>query len=179
MVTDNPGQCTHLVAPSISRTLKFFTAISVCKYIVTKEWIEDSVAKNRFVDAGLYWIRDPRMEELMQCNLQESISRARSKLLFQDLTLYVTPSVVAFPLEITRIVESGGGKVVKHCPPYAALQEKDDEGNPTHIVITCEKDIQMLKNVIARKIPIHNAEFVFTGVMRQMLDFKSFVIDIH
>lgn len=48
MVTENPKQCTHVVAPAISRTMKFFIAVNVCKYVVTKEWLEDSMAKNRF-----------------------------------------------------------------------------------------------------------------------------------
>jgi hypothetical protein len=49
MVTENPKQCTHVVAPAITRTMKFFIAVNVCKYVVTKEWLEDSVVKNRFV----------------------------------------------------------------------------------------------------------------------------------
>lgn len=179
MVTENPKQCTHVVAPAITRTMKFFIAVNVCKYVVTKEWLEDSVVKNRFAEASMYSLRDMKSEKGMQCNLQESISRAQAKPLFQDLTLYVTPSVIPSISELTKIVNSAGGKVVKRCPSMSLLQEKDDQGNPTHVVITCENDIPMLRNIIAKKMTIHNAEFVLTGVMRQTLDFKSFVIDVH
>lgn len=48
-VTDNPRQCTHLVAKSLCRTVKFFIAINVCKYIVNKDWLEDSITKDKFL----------------------------------------------------------------------------------------------------------------------------------
>ncbi|XP_076116786.1 PAX-interacting protein 1-like [Mytilus galloprovincialis] len=179
MVTENPKQCTHVVAPAISRTMKFFIAVNVCKYVVTKEWLEDSMAKNRFADPNMYALRDIKAETEMQCNLQDSISRAQAKPLFQDVTIYATPSIVPPISDLTKIVGTAGGTVVKRLPSIPLLQEKDDQGNPTHIVVTCEDDVPMLRNIIAKKITIHNAEFVLTGVMRQTLDFKAFVIDVH
>ncbi|XP_063398435.1 PAX-interacting protein 1-like isoform X2 [Mytilus trossulus] len=179
MVTENPKQCTHVVAPAISRTMKFFIAVNVCKYVVTKEWLEDSMAKNRFADPNMYALRDIKAESEMQCNLQDSISRAQAKPLFQDVTIYATPSIVPPISDLTKIVGTAGGTVVKRLPSIPLLQEKDDQGNPTHIIVTCEDDVPMLRNIIAKKITIHNAEFVLTGVMRQTLDFKAFVIDVH
>jgi len=41
--------CTHLVTVSILRTIKFLTALSHVKHIVTPEWIEQSSRANRFL----------------------------------------------------------------------------------------------------------------------------------
>lgn len=48
-ITENPEHCTHLVAPKIIRTIKFFHAINVCHHIITKEWLEESSLQNRFL----------------------------------------------------------------------------------------------------------------------------------
>ena len=48
-MVENPKFCTHLVAQSFSRTMKFFVAINVCHYIVTKQWVEESFQSNKFL----------------------------------------------------------------------------------------------------------------------------------
>ena len=48
-VVENPKYCTHLVAQSFSRTMKFFVAINVCHHVVSKQWVEDSFQQNQFI----------------------------------------------------------------------------------------------------------------------------------
>lgn len=48
-VADSAQKCTHLVANKVTRTVKFLTAISVVKHIVTPEWLEESWKSQKFV----------------------------------------------------------------------------------------------------------------------------------
>lgn len=179
-VTENPKMCTHVVAPVVSRTMKFFVAINVCKYVVTKHWIENSLAQNRFLDENPYWLKDAQAEREMQVNIRESVYRSQNKKLFEGMTFYITPSVSPPVFDLTNVVESAGGKVVKRrLAAKSIASHKDDKGNPTYIVVTCENDIHICKDLIAHKIALYNAEFILTGVMRQKLDFVTFQIDVH
>lgn len=80
-----------------------------------------------FLDPNQYPLRDLKSEKEIQCNLQESISRAQSRPLFQDVTVYATPSVVPPISDLTKIVTTAGGTVVKRQPSMALLQEKDEQ----------------------------------------------------
>ena len=53
-IVENPKNCTHMVARSFSRTMKFFVAINMCHHIVNSRWVEDSLKQNHFV--GMYRI---------------------------------------------------------------------------------------------------------------------------
>ncbi len=42
------NQCTHLVAAKVTRTMKFLCGVSVCRYILTPQWVEES-HKNKWL----------------------------------------------------------------------------------------------------------------------------------
>lgn len=48
-LTDNPKECTHLVAERISRTVKFLSVMSHGAMIVTPRWVADSVAQRKLL----------------------------------------------------------------------------------------------------------------------------------
>lgn len=48
-VADNSQRVTHLVASKVTRTVKFLTAMSVVKHIVSPEWLEESWRSQKFV----------------------------------------------------------------------------------------------------------------------------------
>ncbi|KAK3103670.1 hypothetical protein FSP39_020895 [Pinctada imbricata] len=179
VMTDNPVLCTHVIAPALTRTIKFFVAINVCKHIITKQWLEDSMSFNRFLDEKPYYLKDTIAEKEMQCNLQESLKRAQAKKLFEGLTVYISPSVTPSVPELTRIVECAGGKVAKKRQGLKLLSNFNDFGHCQDVVITCEKDLHLFRNMIARKIPLYNSEFILMGVLRQELNYTDFQIDVH
>ncbi|XP_048727007.1 PAX-interacting protein 1-like isoform X2 [Ostrea edulis] len=178
--TENPRLCTHLVAPSLSRTMKFFIAINVCQHIVTQEWIEACMAQGTFVDETPYKLRDAATEKAMGCVLDDSLMRAQTKKLFEGMSFYISPSVSPPLSDLKKIVEAAGGKVLKQRPNLLTFTEhKDENGNMKTVMITCENDVMLYKDLIAKDIAIYNAEFILTGVMRQTVDFKVFQIDVH
>lgn len=178
--TENPRLCTHLVAPSLSRTMKFFIAINVCKYIVTGEWIEACVAQGAFVVETPYKLRDEATEKTMNCVLEDSLKRAQNKKLFEGMSFYISPTVSPPSSDLEKIVEAAGGQVLKQRPNTQIFSEhRDENGNMKTVMITCENDVMLYKDLIAKDIAIFNAEFILSGVMRQTVDFKSYQIDVH
>ena len=175
-VVTNPRHCTHLVCPSLARTMKFFVAINICKYVVTKDWIEDSAVQNRFLEESRYALKDDKGESTFGCKLSDSLQRANSRPLFQGLTFYITPSTVPPVCELTSIIESAGGTVVKKRPSAKDISALISEMGPKFIVISCINDLHLCQDLQSKKIPIFNAEFVLSGVMRQEVDFNIFTI---
>ncbi|GFS07832.1 PAX-interacting protein 1 [Elysia marginata] len=168
-VINNPRHCTHLVCPSIARTIKFFVAINSCKHVVTKNWLEDSFAQKSFLD--------PKAEAALDLKLEDSLRRAQTKSLFQGLTFYITPSVVPPVCELVSIIESAGGAIVKKRPSAKQIMASIDEQSlPKIIVIACLNDLHLTQDLRSKQIPIFSVEFVLTGVMRQELDYSSFRI---
>ena len=49
-----PG-VTHLVSRGIARTVKFLSAISVVRHVVTPEWLEQSAMENKFLGKERGW----------------------------------------------------------------------------------------------------------------------------
>lgn len=177
VTVNNPCHCTHLVCPSLARTIKFFVAINCCRYILTKKWLEDSAAQDRFVEESPYALRDEKGETALGCNIMESLRRAQMQYLFQDLIFHITPSVVPPVCEMTSIIQSAGGTVVQKRPSVKQIASSmDEKGHPKIIVITCLNDLHLSQDLRNKKIPFYNAEFVLTGVMRQEIDFNMFRI---
>lgn len=50
-VAESTKKCTHLIASKVTRTVKFLTAISVVKHIVTPDWLEECFKRQAFVGA--------------------------------------------------------------------------------------------------------------------------------
>lgn len=48
-VAESAQKCTHLIASKVTRTVKFLTAISIVKHIVTPEWLEECFKCQKFV----------------------------------------------------------------------------------------------------------------------------------
>ena len=48
-VTEHPDRCTHLLVNCIARTMKFFMALTVAKYVITPEWITQSGKAGKFL----------------------------------------------------------------------------------------------------------------------------------
>ncbi|GFN96195.1 pax-interacting protein 1 [Plakobranchus ocellatus] len=177
IIVTNPRHCTHLVCPSLARTIKFFVAINTCRHIVTKDWLEDSFTQEAFIDETAYALKDPKGETALDVKLAESLKKAHTKPLFQGLTFYISPSVVPPVCELVSIIESAGGTIVKKRPPVKQMMASlDEQGLPKFIVITCLNDLHLIQDVCSRNIPVFNAEFVLTGVMRQEVDYNIFRI---
>lgn len=86
-LTDIGRECTHIVSPRVTRTVKFLSGISVCRHIVTPEWVEECGRVGRLVDESNYVLQDRDAEEIFEMNVATSLARARNKKLLM-VTIY-------------------------------------------------------------------------------------------
>ncbi|WAR02724.1 PAXI1-like protein [Mya arenaria] len=177
---ESPQHCTHIVARSFSRTIKFFIGISVTQHIVNAQWVENSYKQGAFISEASYGLQDPDGEREMKCSLAESLSRARAQPLFAGMTFYITPSVQPPICDLQKIIESAGGTLSKGRRLAAKTIEtlKDDKGQPAYVVITCADDIYLCNDLLLKNIKVYTPEFILTGVMRQLKDFSHFQLEV-
>ncbi|KAB0343085.1 hypothetical protein FD754_020011, partial [Muntiacus muntjak] len=174
-VAESAQKCTHLIASKVTRTVKFLTAISVVKHIVTPEWLEECFKCQKFIDEQNYLLRDAEAEVLFSFSLEESLRRAHAAPLFKAKYFYITPGICPSLSTMKAIVECAGGKVLPKQPSFRKLMEhKQNKSLSEIILISCENDLHLCREYFARGIDVHNAEFVLTGVLTQTLDYESY-----
>ncbi|XP_064634696.1 PAX-interacting protein 1-like [Lineus longissimus] len=168
-------EVTHLVASTLSRTMKFFTTVPICKHIVTPAWIEESAKLEKFLDEQPYALKDKKNEETFGIKLSESLARARRVPLFKEVRFYITPSTEPGVGPLKEIIENAGGTVVsRRSPARVIATQKTSQGRPSFIVIGCENDLHILGDMFDKQVTVYNAEFVLTGVLKQELDYDQF-----
>ncbi|XP_014665590.1 PREDICTED: PAX-interacting protein 1-like isoform X2 [Priapulus caudatus] len=175
-VAVSPQNCTHMVCPAVQRTVKFLCGISKCKHIVTPMWIEQSFRVGMFVDESKFVLEDIDAERDFDFNLRESMIRAQTKPVFQGLTFYATPSVHPPPTVLKEIIECAGGSIVVKRPSCKKIKELNQNGS-TFIVVSCDKDAFLCRDLMNSKIRIYNAEFIMMGALRQEVDFVAFMME--
>ncbi|XP_070774743.1 PAX-interacting protein 1 [Enoplosus armatus] len=174
-VADSSQKVTHLVASKVTRTVKFLTAMSVVKHIVSPEWLEESWRSQKFVDELSYTLRDAEAEVLFAFSLEESLKRAHSAPLFKGKYFYLTPGICPSLSTMKSILESAGGKLLAKQPSYRKIMEhKQNKNLPEIILISCDNDLHLCREYFLKNIDVHNAEFILTGVLTQKLDYDSY-----
>ncbi|XP_029381392.1 PAX-interacting protein 1 [Echeneis naucrates] len=174
-VADPSKKVTHLVASKVTRTVKFLTAMSVVKHIVSPEWLEESWRSQKFADEQSHTLRDAEAEVLFAFSLEESLKRAHSAPLFKGKCFYLTPGICPSISTMKSILESAGGKLLAKQPSYKKIMEhKQNKNLPEIILISCDNDLHLCREYFLKNIDVHNAEFILTGVLTQKLDYDSY-----
>ncbi|XP_035993720.1 PAX-interacting protein 1 isoform X2 [Fundulus heteroclitus] len=174
-VAESSQKATHLLASKVTRTVKFLTAMSVVKYIITPEWLEESWRSQKFVDEQSFTLRDAEAEVLFNFSLEESLKRAHSAPLFKGKYFYLTPGICPSLSTMKAILESAGGKLLAKQPSYRKIMEhKQNKNLPEIILISCDNDLHLCREYFMKNIDVHNAEFILTGVLTQKLDYESY-----
>lgn len=88
---DDLSKCTILITDKIVRTFKFLCALSKGIPIVSASWLENSSKANRFLNWEDYLLKDPAGESRYQCNLQESLEKARRHKFLEGFTILLAP----------------------------------------------------------------------------------------
>ncbi|MGH0154568.1 UNVERIFIED_CONTAM: hypothetical protein FKN15_030603 [Acipenser sinensis] len=122
-LAENAQKCTHLIASKVTRTVKFLTAMSVVKHIVTPEWLEESFKSQQFADEQNFMLRDAEAEVLFCFSLEESLKRAHAAPLFKGKFFYITPGICPSLTTMKAIVECAGGKMLTKQPSFRKIME--------------------------------------------------------
>ncbi|XP_034939665.1 PAX-interacting protein 1-like [Chelonus insularis] len=169
----NWRDATHLVMPAPYRTVKFLCCLSRCKYIVNIQWLMDCFAKNTFLDESSYTLGDTEFEKNFNCNIEKALTSPNRGSVLKGKTFYVTPSVVPSPSAFAEIIESAGGVMEKTRRSLSQIQEMNNSGKLNYIIITQEKDVHLLADVLRANINVYSAEVVLGAICRQNFQIDS------
>ena len=112
MITHEPANCTHLAAPHIVRTHKFICALAHAPIILSTDFVDQCLAKNEFLPAEKFELKDPEGEKRLEIKLKEATGRARELRghLLQGYTIFCTEGVHGGFDTYKSIIETNGGK---------------------------------------------------------------------
>lgn len=111
-VTHDPASCTHLAAPHIVRTHKFICALAHAPIILSTDFVDQCLAKNKMLSPEDFVLKDPEGEKRLEIKLIEATARARELKghLLQGYTIFCTEGVHGGFDTYKSIVETNGGK---------------------------------------------------------------------
>nr|XP_024374624.1 uncharacterized protein LOC112281876 isoform X2 [Physcomitrium patens] len=172
-VTSDGGQCTHVIASEVRRTLNFCTALCRGAWVVTPEWLKSSNKHKSFVDEKEYLLRDKEYESKYKAPLTNAIQIAQHKScsLFAGFYIYPTPHVQP-PLDtIVKLSEAAGGKVLK------SLDEALQQNYVSHsIVLGGEEDKSEVENAAKAGLRTFTGEWFMQAIVKQKIDLDTNIL---
>ncbi|KAJ3989917.1 hypothetical protein F5890DRAFT_975129 [Lentinula detonsa] len=165
-----PSECTHLIATKITRTEKFLCALAVSPWILTDQWIHQSVAAKTLLSEEPFFLKDRGKWDI---DLKQSLEEAKKLKypLLASRVFYVTPGVKENRSLLNHIITAFGGKMVA-CMPNERQLLSNGKQIPMRHLLTCEDD-RKLWEPIAKDAYIHNIELLLQGVLNQFMDFDN------
>ncbi|KAI4116854.1 MAG: hypothetical protein LQ345_002796 [Seirophora villosa] len=137
LVTQDPTHCTHLAAPNLLRTRKFICALAYAPMVISSDYIDDCLAKEKRLEPEDYLLKDSDGEQRHGFQLNDSLSRAKNHRgrLLRGMTIYCTEAIKGGFDTYKAIIESNGGKCLLYkgrsgsvTASRAAGQEEDPNG---------------------------------------------------
>ncbi|KAI3629621.1 hypothetical protein MIR68_011056 [Amoeboaphelidium protococcarum] len=168
--TSNVCEASHLITNRIARTEKFMCAVACCNYIVTLNWLEDSIRKKQIQDENFYALKDVESEKALNFSLTHSLNQAKQKKVFTGLTFYPTPKVVPPIKTLRTIIENHGGTLID--PHQIAIESLDINST----VISCQEDEELWTQLRQRGFTVYYSELVLCAAITQNLDYKTYKI---
>jgi hypothetical protein len=169
-VTKNIKFCTHLISSvPIKRTKKFFAALRFAKYIVTLDWLKDSVLAGEILDERKYLLQDKESEKLWKFNLQDTMKTGNSRGALSQCKFFVNPNILSAESMkgIIPIIKNAGGTVLTEL-------RKPTKGLITgfHFIVTTKEESQsMIKQYknYGHDFYFVDTEFIFLSILRQKM----------
>lgn len=167
--------CTHLITcVPLKRTKKFFAAIRYAKYIVTVDWLKDSIKAAKLIDEKPYLFRDVESEKLWKFNLQDSMKKSIKHGAFNGVNCFLSPITASLENEhqgIREIIKNAGGNVVNEL-------KKPVSGTMSgfYVIITTKEEAdEMVKTYSSYSHNLYfvDKEFVFLSILRQNMCFEE------
>ncbi len=181
-MTEMGKECTHLISPRIIRTVKFLSAVSVCRCVVTPEWVEECGRQKTFIREDSFALQDKESEKVFGIRLADSLQRARQKKLLEGVCVCPTQAVQPPFDSMKEIVECAGGELVSAEEARSLfLTDGGSTANRKLVVLSSPADIDSghCRDFIEWGAEVCNAELILTGVLHQTLNYEvySFIMD--
>ncbi|XP_034239821.1 mediator of DNA damage checkpoint protein 1-like isoform X2 [Thrips palmi] len=155
-----------LVTDKLRRTVKLLSIVGKGLPVVSPSWLLQCKRAGRLLDPWEHLLSDLESEAKFNMKLEESLKKAAGQPILQDQHIFVTESVKPEPEEMKAIILSCGG----HCLPRVPSVWPNNS-----IIISCEEDKNVWSN-LKGKVSIVSAEWLLSGVLRQQLESKKFLL---
>lgn len=99
---DLPELASILVSDRVYRTYKFLCAMARGIPIVGQPYLEEVQRRRELVDPWDFILADAEMERRFKFSLKKSLQLASEAKIFQDYSMFVTPSTKPPPDELQR-----------------------------------------------------------------------------
>jgi hypothetical protein len=93
----------------VRRTVKFLSAVSSGKHIVSLEWVAECKKKKCIVEDRKFLMHDKKAETTYKFSLEKSLESARAGLLCDGLRFFTSKNVVPGKSDLSEIVTAAGG----------------------------------------------------------------------
>ncbi|XP_064407970.1 mediator of DNA damage checkpoint protein 1 isoform X2 [Latimeria chalumnae] len=163
-MADSILDCTHLITDKVRRTVKFLCALARGIPIVTPNWLEKSFSSNCFLPPSGFLVKDSDQEKYFNFSLAESLQKAKQCPLLEGYEIHVTPNVKPEPIQMKDIIQCAGASFLSRMPK--AHKERT-------VIVSCTEDLAKCKAALEASIPVVNAEFLLTGILRQSADTEA------
>ncbi|KAK2737781.1 hypothetical protein FQN57_007429 [Myotisia sp. PD_48] len=133
LIVTDASKCTHLAAPRILRTQKFFNALVYAPIILHCDFVTHTIEKDEVQDPNDYILRDTASETRFNFTLEGARLRAKKNegKLFQGRTFYCLESVGGGFDIYKSIVETNGGQCILYRGrPGTVISRRSATGNP-------------------------------------------------
>jgi hypothetical protein len=156
--------------------------------IISKRWINDSIAKQAWCDPSQYQVIDKEMEETYGFTLHSSLLRAQQTLQrhgngrnatrgtwLEGYEVCVLTAASAQPLK--EVVETAGGKFIQ--VPKRHTLEKMEKDHTKLLALVAKEDKKRTgwKDIKDHGFSIYDKELVIVGSLTQNLALDSFRLD--
>lgn len=171
LITDDIKDATHLCSDSIKNTEKFLVSMASVPNFVSPAWIEACFNEEIIVDAEPYLLKDETYEKEFGINLQDSLSKARKRKVFEKYAFILTDNIKdPSKPSCKRIIEAHGGKVLSDREAFNKIEGK------TTLAISSKTDQTRWNSFKANRIQIFGTDFVILSVLHQDVFFGEGVI---
>ncbi|KAH6890227.1 hypothetical protein BKA70DRAFT_1442221 [Coprinopsis sp. MPI-PUGE-AT-0042] len=176
--TDKPSHCTHLVAKGLVRTEKFLCALTRAPFIVSEDWVKESVKAKKVLPEDNYSLHDPVGEKKYGVTLETALERARTSqgTLLKGKTFYITSKVAVGPQLIRSLIVALGGTFQAATPTPRIIQNDPEK----RAVISGPEDTHIWRPIAEAGYPVYSQELILMGALRQEIgwDDETFRLDL-
>ena len=124
-LTEEPGECSHLVMGSLSRTNNLLLCLPTVSHCLTPAWVQESASAGRWLPEADYALSDTDVEARFGFSLARTLARTSRDKLFAGKVFYLTPSVKPSLAVLSNIVTNSGGRSATLPQTSIAVHVKD------------------------------------------------------
>ena len=149
------------------RTIKFLLALTKGIPIVSATWLDDSIKQNSLLNYENYLLSDKKSEKFYGYNLRSSLQKRKNGDPFlEGCRIWVPTTIEPGFKDVKLLIRESGGEVLHEI-------YKGNEKLTFNLMNETDNQVKYFKK---QGYVIHSVELLFTGILRQQLDPRSFLL---